>query len=78
MAHFRSLRSTRVHQRAKAIPYTEQVWELTYALEKWVRLPLVNLPGFSGGESIPQPDDVSRSAPAARMLRSHWEPGDGP
>src|ERR1035437_4783359 len=41
-AHFRSLRSTRAFQRAKAVAFVEQLWELTYALEKWVRLPFVD------------------------------------
>ena len=51
-AHFRSLRSTRAFQRAKAVAFVEQVWEVTYAIEKRVRLPFVDVPGFSGGESI--------------------------
>jgi hypothetical protein len=49
-AHFRSLRSTRAAQRAKPIAFVEQTWELAYALEKRVSFPLVDLPGFSGGE----------------------------
>src|ERR1035438_9417321 len=52
-AHFRSLRKTPAHQRAKAIAFTEQVWELVYALEKRVQLPPVDLPGFSAGEVCP-------------------------
>jgi Zn-dependent peptidase ImmA (M78 family)/transcriptional regulator with XRE-family HTH domain len=78
MAHFRSLRSTRVHQRAKAVAFAEQVWELTHALEKWVRLPSVDLPGFSGGEvhsGVELPPDPVR---AARALREHWGLGRGP
>jgi transcriptional regulator with XRE-family HTH domain len=36
-AHFRSLRSTTARDRAKAIAFIEQVWELTFSLEKKVR-----------------------------------------
>jgi len=45
-AHFRSLRSTTVGQRNKALAFTEQVWELTHALERWVEFPAVNLPSL--------------------------------
>ncbi|MFC7593005.1 helix-turn-helix domain-containing protein [Nonomuraea antimicrobica] len=70
MAHFRSLRSTRAYQRAKAVAFVEQVWELTYALEKRVQLPPVDLPGFAGGEMH---SDLPRDpAGAARALRAHW------
>jgi Zn-dependent peptidase ImmA (M78 family)/transcriptional regulator with XRE-family HTH domain len=77
-AHFRSLRTTRAFQRAKAVAFVEQLWELTYALEKWVRLPLVDLPGFSGGESTPPPQAPHQPEAAARHLREHWDLGDGP
>ncbi len=77
-AHFRSLRSTRAFQRAKAVAFVEQVWELTYAIEKWVRLPLVDLPGFSGGESIPPPNIPHQPAAAAQLLRDEWGLGTGP
>lgn len=76
-AHFRSLRRTPAIQRAKAIAFTEQVWELAYALEKRVELPPVNLPGFSAGEVS---DDFANATPidAARSLREHWDLGSGP
>lgn len=77
-AHFRSLRSTRAFQRAKAVAFVEQVWELTYAVEKWVRLPFVDLPGFSGGESITPPQLPHQPAAAAQLLRQHWNLGTGP
>lgn len=77
-AHFRSLRSTRAFQRAKAAAFVEQVWELTYAIEKWVRLPLVDLPGFSGGESIAPPEFPHQPSAAARLLREQWNLGVGP
>ena len=68
-AHFRSLRSTRAKDRAKAATHAEQVWELTYALEKRVRLPDVHLPEV--------PDGVSPGE-AAHILRRAWNIGLGP
>lgn len=72
-AHFRSLRKTPAHQRAKAVAFAEQVWELTQALERRVELPRVDLPGFSAGE-VPTPSKTP--AEAARALRAHWGVGD--
>ncbi len=78
MAHFRSLRATRANQRDKAVRFVEQIWELTYALEKRVRLPWVDLPGFAGGEvvnlAVPSGDPVD----AADTVRTQWGLGDGP
>jgi Zn-dependent peptidase ImmA (M78 family)/transcriptional regulator with XRE-family HTH domain len=76
-AHFRSLRSTPAALRAKAIAFTEQVWELTHALETRVQLPPVDLPGFAGGEVQPG-DYAGDPAAAANELRRAWELGDGP
>ncbi|GII80681.1 DNA-binding protein [Sphaerisporangium rufum] len=76
MAHFRSLRSTRAHQRARAVAFVEQVWELAHALESRVRLPAVDLPGFAGGEVHAAP--AGDPAAAARALRRHWGLGTGP
>lgn len=76
-AHFRSLRSTPASSRAKAIAFTEQVWELVNALETRVELPSVDLPGFAGGEVQPGSwagDPIA----AARLLRRHWNLGDAP
>ena len=50
-AHFRSLRSTSARDRAKAIAFIEQVWELTFALEKKVRFPEVDLPPIDRGHA---------------------------
>lgn len=76
-AHFRSLRSTPAHLRNKAIAFTEQVWELTHALERRVQLPPVDLPGFAGGEvEAGRYADDPRGA--AAELRTRWELGDGP
>jgi Zn-dependent peptidase ImmA (M78 family)/transcriptional regulator with XRE-family HTH domain len=77
-AHFRSLRNTRAFQRAKAVAFVEQVWELTYAIEKWVRLPFVEVPGFSGGESVPSADVPQDPKYAARYVRELWGLGGGP
>ncbi len=76
-AHFRSLRRTPVGDRNKAIAFTEQVWELTYALEKRVQLPPVGIPGFSAGEVV---TDATGTEPvtAARTLRQAWNLGTGP
>src|SRR5258708_17990314 len=76
-AHFRSLRSTPAHQRAKAIAFAEQVWELVNALERRVQLPPVDLPGFSAGEiSL----DLAGTSPAqaAQALRRSWGLGATP
>jgi Zn-dependent peptidase ImmA (M78 family) len=76
-AHFRSLRSTRAAQRAKAVAFVEQTWELAHALEKRIQLPPVDLPGFSGGE-IEHDSLPTDPARAARALRRHWQLPDGP
>lgn len=68
-AHFRSLRSTRAKDRAKAAAYAEQVWELTHALEKRVRFPAVELPDVPAGATPAQ---------AAQALRQAWGIGRGP
>lgn len=78
MAHFRSLRSTPKAQRERALAFAEQVWELTYALEKRVQLPPVDLPGFAGGEVHPGLALPQEPAAAARELRRQWMLGDGP
>lgn len=68
-AHFRSLRSTRSKDRHKAAAHAEQVWELTYALEKRVRFPDIDLP------------DVPDGCPpgeAAQLLRDAWGIRRGP
>ena len=75
-AHFRSLRKTPAIQRAKAIAFTEQVWELVFALEKRVQLPAVDLPGFSAGE-VNKGDMPTAPAEAAQELRRRWSLGTG-
>jgi Zn-dependent peptidase ImmA (M78 family)/transcriptional regulator with XRE-family HTH domain len=76
--HFRSLRSMRVFQRDRAVAFASQVWELTHALERRVQLPLVDLPGFAGGEAVVQADGAVDPIGTARALRKHWGIGRGP
>ncbi|WP_292891649.1 XRE family transcriptional regulator [Microbacterium sp.] len=68
-AHFRSLRSTRVSDRQRALATTTLVWELTFALERSVKLPDADLPRLPAGTS---------PAGAAQALRAHWNLPDGP
>jgi len=78
MAHFRSLRSTPKAQRERALAFAELVGELTYALERRIQLPPVDLPGFVGGEVHPGLALPSDPVAAARGLRRHWGLGGGP
>lgn len=68
-AHFRSLRSARVSDRHRALATATLVWELTFALERYVMLPTVNLPRIGAGAT---------PAEAAAILRQHWDLPDGP
>lgn len=68
-AHFRSLRSARVSDRLKALAAATLVWELTFALERYVKLPDVDLPVLPAGTVPPV---------AAVALRKHWAMPDGP
>jgi Zn-dependent peptidase ImmA (M78 family)/transcriptional regulator with XRE-family HTH domain len=77
-AHFRSLRSARAWQRDKAVAHVKQVWELTLALEKRVQLPLVDLPGFAGGEMHSGVELPRSPVEAARALRTYWGLGTHP
>lgn len=71
VAHFRRLRSTRVGERAKALAYVEQVWELVHALELHVEFPPLDLPDLPGSTSA---DPVA----AAQAMRRDWEVAAGP
>lgn len=68
-AHFRSLRSARVSDRQKALATATFVWELTFALERYVKLPEVDLPIVPAGTT---------PAEAATLLRQHWDLPEGP
>jgi Zn-dependent peptidase ImmA (M78 family)/DNA-binding XRE family transcriptional regulator len=67
--HFRSLRSTRAKDRAKAAAHAEQLWELTYALEKRIRFPELDLPTVPEGCTPTE---------AAALLRRTWGLTPGP
>jgi len=68
-AHFRSLRSARVSDRQRALATATLVWELTFALERYVRLPDVDLPVLPAGTT---------PSVAAVALREHWSLPEGP
>lgn len=68
-AHFRSLRSARVSDRQKALATATLLWELTFALERHVKLPDADLP-------IVRPE--GSPVEAAALLRQHWQLPDGP
>src|SRR5579862_3869750 len=71
VAHFRKLRSTRVGERAKALAFVEQVWELVNALERHVEFPQLDLPDL--------PDDcLTDPIAAARAVRRAWKIAPGP
>lgn len=77
MAHFRRPRRTPARERDRALAFTEQIWELSHALERHVELPTVDLPGFSAGENdraVAPVDPVK----AARELRRLWGISTGP
>lgn len=67
--HFRSLRSARVSDRQMALATATLLWELTFALERDVKLPEVDLPELASNISPPE---------AATLLRRHWALPDGP
>jgi hypothetical protein len=67
--HFRRLRSAKVGDRQLALATVAQIWELTFALERHVRLPDADLPALEGHVSPVE---------AAKRLREHWGIGRGP
>lgn len=75
-AHFASLRSMRAGERERAVRFVEKVGEVTAALERYVRLPKVSLPGWNGdGEAH---GTFSSPAAAARATRRYWGLGNEP
>lgn len=46
--YFESLRATTAKQRSRATSFAEQVWELSFALEAYVRFPQIKLPDIFG------------------------------
>jgi len=69
-AHFKSLRSMRLYERHQATAYTEDVWELSQALEGHVRLPDVDLPKRAAdGRGLAR---ITSPVEAARLTRRAW------
>lgn len=68
-AHFRSLRSVRMRDRQKALAMATLIWELTFALERYIKLPDPDLPEVEPGAT---PSDT------AALLRKHWNLPEGP
>lgn len=78
-AHFRSLRSMRAYERDQALVYVEQTWELAQVLERFVRLPPLDLPAPAEQDTGPVPPSAqSRAQVAAREIRDRWGLGDDP
>ncbi len=71
--HFESLRATTGKQRQRATSFAEQVWELSFALEKHVRFPPINLPDLRS-------EDERQYTPqqAAQEVRKLWKLGSEP
>jgi Zn-dependent peptidase ImmA (M78 family)/DNA-binding XRE family transcriptional regulator len=67
--HFKSLRATTASQRNKALAFTEQVWELTHLLERWVQFPPVNMDVAAPAGQI---GDRARAREGAEALRRAW------
>lgn len=71
--YFESLRATTGKQRQRATSFAEQVWELSFALEKHVRFPPINLPDVHA-------EDERQYSPqqAAQEVRKLWKLGSEP
>lgn len=74
-AHFRSLRSTTKQERDRAFAHALLTWEFTGIIERYVRLPLCDLPGDLG---VDTDDSPSKVEDAARRARSEIGLGTGP
>lgn len=72
--HFRSLRSTRQLERDSALARAELTWELAQLLERYVRLPVVDLPELPFIDA-PTGADIER---LAMLLRAAWAVPVGP
>lgn len=71
--YFESLRATTGKQRQRATSFAEQVWELSFALEKHVRFPPINIPdGHAEDERKYTPQQ------AAQEVRKLWQLGSEP
>ncbi len=66
-AHFRSLRSTSLRDRRRALSHASLAWELTNALEQHVKLPPVSFPHAVLPEK-PSRDDIENVADECRHI----------
>ncbi|WP_235736814.1 ImmA/IrrE family metallo-endopeptidase [Nocardioides alcanivorans] len=71
--YFESLRATTAKQRLHATAFAEQLWEISHALETYVRFPDVRLPETPLGSSGPE-----RAQRAAQAVRAAWGLGVEP
>lgn len=74
-AHFRSLRSTSKQERDRAFAHALLAWELAKVIERYVRLPSLDLPADL---SVRPDDSPSRVEEAARRVRVDLGLGTGP
>ncbi|NKE56667.1 ImmA/IrrE family metallo-endopeptidase [Lentzea sp. PSKA42] len=74
--YFRSLRSTAPKDRQQALAHVHLARELTLELEKYVRLPELNVPRFPATED--QPLSSADVVQAAARVRSYWNVPRGP
>jgi Zn-dependent peptidase ImmA (M78 family)/transcriptional regulator with XRE-family HTH domain len=72
--HFRSLRATRQLERASAVSRAELAWELAQLLERYVRLPPLDLPEVGISET-PSSSEIES---VASTVRTSWSLPDGP
>jgi len=72
---FRSLRSTAPRDRHRALAYVQLAHELTLELEKFVKLPEVNLPRTDLSKRVATRKDI---AAAANKVRERWSIPPGP
>lgn len=71
--YFESLRATTAKQRSRATSFAEQIWELSHALETYVRFPPTNLPDLHG-----DPNLQCTPREAAHAVRELWGLGTEP
>lgn len=74
-AHFRRLRATTKLERSRVLARAELLAELVAELEKYLKVPAVDIPGIDvteGSESIPEIEK------AAAEVRRRWGMGSGP
>ena len=72
-AHFRHLRSTSKTERAQVLARAELLMELVEELEKYLKIPKVDLPDVSIGEG--SAEEIEK---AAEVVRESWELNYGP